>query len=382
MNISANMYSALMLRNASARRSRAGRDSRSHRGRRRRSGSPRPARRRSSCRGSPLAPPSPAAVWSPARRGPAALGQRLAPDLAGHPSLAEHQHAVAQRHQFLGVRRAQQHRAPRRARGQRSARRWPPWRRRRRPGWARRAAARRGLGAQPLGEHDLLLVAAAEQLQRPLGVGRAQPDGRPSAASRPARRRRGSRRAAAAAARSAGSVRFSRTLIAITAPCALAVGGHEGRCPLSIAADHVPGRQRSPATVDPPPARRSAPNSSGASSSRPEPSMPPTPTISPGPQLERQVVQRRAAEPVDGQHDRSPVAARLAARAVGDGVPTISVTIASWSSPPPAALGDHPAVAQHHDPVGEVEDLVEPVGDEDARPAPVAATRRIASNSR
>ena len=123
------------------------------------------------------------------------------------------------------------------------------------------------------------------------------------------------------------------------------------------------------------------PNSVRASSVRPAPTRPASPTISPARTLKRDVPHARARG-TPGCGSRVPRAAARAVRApktADISRPTMSEMSVDAVHPGRLPRVDPPAVAQHRDPVGELEDLVEAVRDvHDAR-APCAHLAHSAS---
>ena len=171
-------------------------------------------------------------------------------------------------------------------------------------------------------------------------------------------------------------MRLSRTVRSATSPSALrssevnAIALRDRR-PGARSFNGLPSRNTWPESA------RSAPNSSRASSVRPEPSSPATPTTSPG-------CSSRSNGAI------APVRPRFSARSrgVSDGVrrsvrrstssstfrsrPIMARTSSSLPTVGRRVLADHRTVAQHGHPVGDLVDLVEEVRHEQDRDALVA----------
>ena len=247
------------------------------------------------------------------------------------------------------------------------------------------------LAAQPLRQHDLLLVAAAEQA-RAAAPGRR---GRSSTRLDPALRPRGARRAKSIrppaplrsalqvgqrdvlATRSSSSRRRRRARSAGTNAMPAADRGAPG----------LAGGSGRAADADLAARARRAPNSSAREVRRGRSPGCPRPRRSRRRGRSRSSVADRppGETPRDLQDDLARRPTRLARRRLPRRPrPAISRTSASWSNSPRSASATARPSRSDDDPVGEVEHLVEPVRDEDdprAAPAPRRGRRRTASST-
>ena len=122
-----------------------------------------------------------------------------------------------------------------------------------------------------------------------------------------------------------------------------------------------------------------------ATSVRPEPSRPASPTTSPSRTARSNGChQRRRPRPSAGENGAPAAAARSPAGALLGGSssrPSISEISFSGGSSAVGAGADQAAVAQHRDAVGDLVDLVDEVGDEDDRDAAPLKSRTMRNSS-
>ena len=166
--------------------------------------------------------------------------------------------------------------------------------------------------------------------------------------------------------------RFSRTLHLQHEALCLAVRGDEAH-PLRIASRGERSARCTPSTSTVPPLAARRPKSVSSSSLRPAPTSPASPTISPAP------TSRSTSAKRPERRESARGNAQDGHRSIVDALPS-SARVSSSSfaadhhvdqrSPGQLrrrGLADAPAVPQHGDAIGELEDLVEPVRDEDRR---------------
>ena len=245
----------------------------------------------------------------------------------------------------------------------------------------------RHVAREPLAEHDLLLVAAAQQ-PRPAAwaVALTRSSSTIGAGHRRLAPPRQTRRAGASR-RPCGSAMLRATVRPGTSPCALRSSG-SSPMPRAIASAGARNRTRGPRRGRGLRRTRSAPAIARASSVRPAPSSPAMPRTSPRVQREADVA---AAMP------RAEVLRRAAARRRARRAPSGKCSLRSRFAISRTSSGDGhlarsaasstcAAVAHDGDALADAEHLVEPVRDVDdrrrrARPAARSA-RRAASTSR
>ena len=131
--------------------------------------------------------------------------------------------------------------------------------------------------------------------------------------------------------------------------------------------------------------RARRPKIASSVSERPAPTRPPSPTISPRRSVERNVAHHRVAREVAAPRapaspSRSTGATR-SHRSAPSSRPTIRRTSSVWFRLRSAAARDRAPFAHHGDAVGDREDLLEPMRDEDERRGPARAAR-MTSNRR
>ena len=209
-----------------------------------------------------------------------ALRVRAAPASSLHDrALRHHQHAVAEIGQLLGLGRDDEHRhaARRRVRGRADEFRARAPTSTPRVGSSRISTLR--LGAQPAADHHLLLVAAAEPADRRLDARRLDREVADRRSAPALSRRRplisGRQRLKTSESRLA-RLRLKATLFVSTSPSARRSSGTKPM-PAFTAVGGLRGRNGLPVERHGAAVRRSAPNTSRATSLRPAPTRPPSP---------------------------------------------------------------------------------------------------------
>ena len=312
-----------------------------------------------------------------ARRDDGVAGDGRARQLADDAALGHDQHAVAEVGQLLGLggdRRAPPCRSLQaRGSGDGSPPRAPmstP-----RVGSSRISTLR--LALQPAADHDLLLVAAAEPRRPAVRAGRLDREVARSSARASSARVRADE--AAAPARGSAPSRLARltlkaTLLAEDAAPRRGAPPAPEPTPALTASAGLRGANGLPSQLSSsPPSGRSAPIDQPRSLAAPGADEPAEAEHLAAMQIEADAaaLPRRARQIAHGQHD---VPRRTRCGACG----AVASTVARRRSPRPApprqpgarrVRHDRSAVAEHGDPVAEVEDLVEPVRDVEHRDA-------------